>query len=354
MNNLIRPSAIIISLLSIVFIVLWGLGAALVPLLFSFALAYLVFPLIKRFEDKGLNRTYSVPIVFSFFVIIGLLILALVIPGLINDGKAFLKELPQNLTVAVQKIEKLASSAGYQVDLSRDSIVDYIKLHASDLSSGVLKSLTNGLKISFVEVSKWLLTILNLFLIPLFFFYVINDYEKISKEISSFIPSYIKPKLKHYLDLTNIVLSGYIRGQLMVALALSILYAIGLSIIGLKFGLLIGILSGLISIIPYAGFSIGFISAIVVGLANNSSTSQFLGIIIVFFIVQMMEGFIITPKLVGNKVGLSAFLTMLALIIGGNLFGIIGMLIAIPLAAIIKSILLELKREYLELDFHKC
>ena len=171
--------------------------------------------------------------------------------------------------------------------------------------------------------------------------------------MKSFVPKSFLPKLTHYLNLGNVVLSGYIRGQLMVALALSVLYATGLSMVGLKFGVLIGLLSGLISIIPYAGFSIGFVTAIVMGLAHYSGMGQIAGIITVFVVVQALEGILITPKLVGDKVGLSAFATILVLIIGGNLFGLMGMLMAIPFAAIIKSILKELKREYQQLDFYQ-
>jgi len=181
----------------------------------------------------------------------------------------------------------------------------------------------------------------------------IHDYEKISKEVKSFVPKSIQPKISHYIALSNTVLSGYIRGQLMVAFALAILYAVGLSAVGLKFGALIGIASGLISIIPYAGFTLGFLTAIIMALSNYSGMDQIFGIVAVFVIVQALEGIIITPKLVGDKVGLSAFATMLVLIIGGNLFGLMGMLIAIPLAAIIKSLIGELKAEYQQLNFYK-
>ena len=115
--------------------------------------------------------------------------------------------------------------------------------------------------------------------------------------------------------------------------------------------LLIGIISGLISVIPYAGFSLGFLAAIVTGLAHNTGYWPIIGIVIVFVIVQTLESFLITPKLVGNKVGLSSFATMLALIVGGNLLGLMGMLIAIPTAAIMKSVVVELKEEFHQLDW---
>ena len=353
MRDAVKPIVIVFSLLVIFSIGVWGLGDALTPLILSFGLAYLVYPLIKKLEEKGVSRTYSVPGVFAAIVVVVLVIAALVLPGLISDGQSFLKELPANSTKALLKIELLSEQVGYPLDLSRDSLGTYIKEHVAEISGGLLKSVSKGLQSSFAGISKWLIAILNLFLIPLFFFYVINDYEKLTKELKSFIPKSALPKLTHYMDLSNTVLSGYIRGQLMVALALGGLYAVGLSIVGLKFGFLIGLLSGLISIIPYAGLSIGFVSALVIGLANYSGMGQIAGIVTVFLIVQALEGMVITPKLVGDKVGLSAFTTMLVLIIGGNLLGLMGMLMAIPVAAIIKSIIGELKQEYQQLDIYK-
>jgi Predicted permease len=257
-----------------------------------------------------------------------------------------MKELPKNTSVAIDKIEEISKKLGIKIDFSRNNVQRYIKNNINKVSGSLLKGISKGVIGTFTSIVNWLIAILNLFLIPVFFFYVINDFEQIINEIKSYIPDFILPKLTHYIHLINDVLHGYIRGQLMVALILAGLYATGLSIVGLKFGILIGIISGLISVIPYAGFTLGFLAAIVTGLANNTGLGPIFGIVTVFTIVQLLEGFVITPKLVGNKVGLSSFATMLALIIGGNLLGLFGMLIAIPAAAILKSIVIDLKEEF--------
>lgn len=350
MKNFIKPISIILSLIFILSIAIFGLGDALAPLLFSFVLAYLVFPLINKLEKKGIQRNFSVTAIFISFFLLLTLTIALILPGLINDSKEFIGELPTSSERAITKIEEIGKNLGYQIDLSTESIKEYVKNHISEISTNFIKSLSLGIKNSVNGALQWLLAVLNLFLIPLFFFYVVNDYENINKEIRSFIPKNIRPKLGRYLSLSNTVLSGYIRGQLLVALALSILYAAGLSIVGLKFGFLIGLFSGLISIIPYAGFTIGFATAMIIAFANYVGIGQIAGVVSVFIIVQSLEGMIITPKLVGDKVGLSALATMLALIIGGNIFGLMGMLIAIPIAAIAKTILAELKNEYQKLE----
>jgi predicted PurR-regulated permease PerM len=148
------------------------------------------------------------------------------------------------------------------------------------------------------------------------------------------------------------VLSGYIRGQLLVAAILSLLYGIGLAVVGLRFGFAIGFLAGWLSVIPYVGFSFGFLTSMMIGIANYQGVGQLMGVVAVFLVVQGLEGTVITPKLVGNKVGLSALATMLSLIIGGNLFGLVGMLIAIPVAGTLKIVLVDIKDEYTKLDFY--
>jgi len=351
MKTYAKSIFVILGLLLIISVAIWGLGGALFTLILSFGLSYLLFPLIKKLESKGIKREHAIFPMFLSILLASIFLLSLVIPNLITESQRFVKDLPRNASRAIDKVERISLQAGYEIDLSKNSIQSYLKKNINKMSGSLLDSISKGLKVTFSGLASWLIAILNLFLIPVFFFYVMSDYEKISGEIKSCFPSAILPKVTHYMELCNNVLQGYIRGQLMVALILAALYALGLSMVGLKFGILIGIISGLISVIPYAGFSLGFLAAIVTGLAHNTGYWPIFGIVIVFVIVQTLESFLITPKLVGNKVGLSSFATMLALIIGGNLLGIMGMLVAIPIAAIMKSVVIELKEEFHQLDW---
>ncbi len=353
MDVSVKSFLIIASLLAFGGTVIWGLGDALVPLMISFGMAYLVFPLIKKLERKGVGRNYAVLAVFSLFIITLVISLILVIPRLLSEANELAQEFPQTASRAIGEIEAVSAKLGYDLDLSTEGIRAYVDEHASEISGSLVKSFADSLKGAFSGIANWLLSILNLFLIPLFFFYVINDFEKISSSVTSFIPPSLQPRLSRHLKLSNQVLSGYIRGQLMVALLLGGLYAIGLTVIGLKFGFVVGLVSGLISIIPYAGFTLGFLAAILIGLANYSGIELFLGIAAVYTVVQILESTVITPKLVGDKVGLSSLATILALIVGGNLLGITGMLLAIPVAAIARTILIDLKKEYVQLDIFK-
>jgi predicted PurR-regulated permease PerM len=332
---------------------LWGLGDALIPLLFSFIMAYLFFPLIKKMEKKGLSRHWSLVLVFLFLTTGFLVSLAVIIPPVIKDARELLQELPAMAPQAMDKIEKLSGQVGYPLDLSKNGIKELISEHLSEFSGKLFESVGTALKKAYSGLTQWLVAILNIFLLPLFFFYFVDAYEKIIASVKSFVPRDQLPRLDRYFSSINRILTGYIRGQLMVALVLTFLYSIGLSLVGLKFGIVVGIFAGIISVIPYAGVSLGFAMALLIGLANFSSPMQYLGIAAVFIVVQILEGFLITPKLVGDRVGLSSLATILSIIIGGNLFGMVGMLFAIPAAALVKEILGELKSEYQRMDFYR-
>lgn len=350
----IKPQSVFLVLAGLVaaFFIVVGLGNAVMPLLLAFFLAYLTFPLILYFEQKGLPRAASVSLVFVAIFLLSIGVLALVIPLLFQEARSFFRDLPQITDAAFSRIEMLGARFGFEINLARDSVRELVLEHTKDFSLQKLKPLGLVLQKGVAGILGSILALLNLFLFPLFFFYVVLDYENIVKEIRTLTPSHLREGFLRFEAKCNDVLSGYIRGQILVALILATLYATGLGFTGIKFGILIGIIAGLLNIIPYVGFAVGFTSAILVCLADYGGVFQLLGVVSVFAVVQVLEGFYITPKLVGDKVGLSAFVTILALIIGGNLFGFLGVLIAIPVAAILKHIALELRAMYLQSDLY--
>ncbi len=345
-------SFILLTLFGFLLIAVIGLGNAFGPLLFAFCLAYLLFPLIHKIERFGIKRHFTVSIIFFIFTLIGILIISFGLPVIIVQTQNLLHELPQNIAILVDKAEDLSQNYGYNLNINKETLKLFIFEHTSQISGTLINGVSNTFKSLFTSALNWFLTILNLFLIPLFFFYLINDFEKLSQQIKKLIPPIWLPKFVHYLQLSNQVLSGYLRGQILVACIMSFLYGIGLWLIDLRFGFLIGFMTGVLGVIPYVGSTIGLITALIFAITNYNGLGTFIGIILVFIIIQTLEGTIITPRLVGNKVGLNALSTLLALIIGGNLFGLLGMLIAIPVTAVLKNITKDLIIEYRQLNFY--
>lgn len=351
-----RPLLVTITLIFIFLTLLIGLGDAIFPLIISFGFSYLLFPIIKKIEKQGVPRKYAVLGSALIFVLLILTLSFFILPGMLSELKNFANELPQNVEKATKKVEGLLSYLGIEtflsrlgisVESSRNELKNFFIEKAFSFSDEILKFFSSFFKGLFSNLLDWVLMILNISLIPLFFFYIINDYEKITKELKSFIPSNVKTFLKPYLKECNLIFNAYIRGQLVAIFLLGILYGIGLSIVSLRFGFLIGMLTGILNIIPFLGVLIGLFLALTIYLAYFNGIQTLIGILIVFLVVKLIDDFLITPKLVGNKVGLSAFLTVLSLIIGGNLLGFLGMILAIPVAAFLKFVILNLKNQKL-------
>lgn len=337
---------IFVVLAAVAVFVIAGLGYAFEPLLLSFVIAYLVFPAIKKLEKTGVNRVVAVSVILAVMTAMMVFFIIAFVPWILGEAGSFLKELPENMAKAIKMAELFASKAGLNLDLSGKGFDRLISDQAALLSSDILGQATGAVKGIFTNVFKWLLALLNILIIPLFFFFIVNDYEKIRNEVKSYIPAKFMPVAHNYMARINRILSGYIRGKLVVALVLGLMYGAGLHIIGLKYGFMIGFATGVLSIIPYLGSIIGFFAAVIVGLAYYQGIWLLVGIGIVFTVAQLLESYIITPKLVGDSVGISAFATILSIIIGGNLMGVTGILIAIPVAAILKEVLIDLKHQY--------
>lgn len=327
-------------------VTLSGLQNAIAPLFISFFLVYLSFPLIQKLETLKIQRIIATFFVFATFFILGSIILRLTIPVLLEDFQSFLKSFPKTLTTSLSQLETMLLNLGFDISLEKEDLTEYILSGTQNLSTETIKSVSAVFKKAFSGVSGFVVYLLNIFLIPVFYIFVMNQYETITKEIKSYIPKPYRKSASDFSKQASTIFSAYFRGQLTVALILAVLYSIGLWMIGLEFAFLIGFFTGLLSIVPYVGFTLGFVAALLISFANFSGFGQIFSVISVFTVVQLLESFLITPKIVGDRLGLSSLTTMLVLIIGGNLGGFIGILLSIPVAAITKILLQGLKKSY--------
>ena len=348
MNKISEKSKILLILFTFIifiFTIIKGLGDALTPLVISFILSYLTFPIIKRFEKLGIKRKITIPSVFLIILVICTLLISYIVPILSEDIQTFFSEFPTSL----KKVLKLLNETiPFNIEINKNLILNFVEDNVKSISTTLIKSFSKTLSFSFNQVTSIVIGLLNILLIPMFYYYLVNDFEVIENKINALIPKDLQPKLKYYFSKANKILSGYIRGQFLVASIVALIYAVGLQLIGLKFGILIGLLSGVLCIIPYIGFALGFFTAIFISISNYAGVMQLFLIVGLFAIAQTLEGFFITPKLVGDKVGLGPLLTIFSLIIFGNLFGFIGMIIAIPLGALAKIIISDILSVYFD------
>lgn len=322
-------------------ILLYGLGSSLLPLILATVGAILSQPFIDWLKAKGIKKPFSTILIIMGVFIPILLLNFILVPMFFRELKDFLEVLPQNMTTFLDQVESLAIKVGLSLDYSRADLIELVNVHAKEVSVSLLKIITDALKRSAGNVTEMILTILNIFLIPVFFFYLVSENQYWRSLLKAIVPRAHHENVMKTFKNSVQLLKSYLQGQFIACTVLAVLYAIGLFAAGLKFGILIGIITGALSFIPYVGFSLGLIAGIVVAFSMGQGLGYVGLVFAIFFVIQAIESFVVTPKLVGNTVGLTPLESILVLIIFGNLFGFAGMIIAIPTGAILKSIIAE-------------
>jgi predicted PurR-regulated permease PerM len=335
-----------VAALAVLIALIWLLSGILLPFVAGMALAYLLDPLARRAGQLGIGRGLSA-LIIVVVVIVALVVIVMITAPLIADQfVAFMDKLPGYFT----RLQKLVS------DPSRPWLAKTFGGHLSDPGTSVsslvaqasgyvgtfLTSLWSGGRAVFSALSLLVIT-------PVVAFYLLCDWDAVVETVDGWIPVPYRDTVRGLgRDIDNAI-AGFVRGQAVICLILAAYYAIGLTLTGLDSGFLIGLMTGLLSFIPYVGCLTGFLIAAVVAIAQFwPSWVPMLMVVAVFVIGQGLEGYVLSPNLVGAKVGLHPVWMMFALIAFGYLFGFVGLLIAIPLAATIGVLIRFALRKYVE------
>ncbi len=327
------------------------LASVLIPFLISFGLAYLGNPLVQRIESPKISRTWAVSIVFGFLLLGLTLILLVVIPILINQLLNFIEKVPTYYlwvqSNILPKLETLLSLE--EVKANQDAIKETLTK-----SLDVIGMLTTKLGSS---IGSFILGVIgffvSLFLIPMITFYVMRDWPQIMAKFETLLPRSIAQETLDFLEESNFMLSSFLRGQFTVMLALAFVYSVGLSFVGLEYSVVIGITAGLISFIPYLGATSGILMGLIVAWFQFGDITHLILVGIVFGIGQLLESFALTPILIGDKLGMHPIAVVFALMVGGSLFGFVGILLALPACAVLMVALRKVYRWYLASDFYQ-
>lgn len=309
------------------------LGRVYAVLSVAFILSYLLEPIVGYLTKKKLDRTLASILVLILFFTFITLASVLIFPKIFTQGRELFLKLPTAYQNLVDWLGPLSEKyIGYNIFMNFNQALENIGKPTELVSpiGGVVGRL-------FSTTFKFITSFLSLLIIPLLSFYLLREfphlYRKTVKKMLHVRYHALSEEIKKRL---NTVLGGFIRGQLVVSAILSAYYITALTIIGLDLSLVLGLLAGFLNVIPYIGISIALISSLLIALVHGFTTGGFISIIVVYAIGMVAEGAVITPKVLGNKVGLSPLALIVALLIGGELFGIVGMVIAIPVAAVVK------------------
>lgn len=324
---------------------LYLLAPVLTPFLIAALLAYVADPLVDRLEARKVSRTLGTVIVFVWMFMVLLALLLIGIPLLEQQITTLAEKLPGYIdwiqyTAAPWVQNKL------QLDVSALDMASFKQALTQHWQSagGIMMNIVASVTKSGMAILGWLM---NLILIPVVAFYLLRDWDVLMARIRALLPRAAEPIVTRLARNCDEVLGAFLRGQLLAMIALGIIYSLGLWLVGLDLALLIGMVSGLLSFVPYLGFSIGLLAASIAAIVQFQDLYHLLLVFAVFGAGQVLEGMVLIPLLVGDRIGLHPVVVIFAILAGGQLFGFFGMLLALPVAAVLMVLLHYVHERYL-------
>ena len=324
---------------------LYVLRDVVMPFIAGMALAYFLDPLADRLERAGLGRMAATTIILLAFLLVFVIALLILLPLLGEQLASFIEHLPGYVTQLQALLTRLAEGRlGRLVDDSLEQIRQQLGGIVSESAkwlAALLGSLWSG--------GQAVAGILSLFVItPIVAFYMLHDWDRLVERIDSWLPRDHAPTIRRLAAEIDETLAAFVRGQGMLCIVLGTFYALALSLVGLNFGLLIGLGAGLVSFVPYVGALLGLVVAGAVALVQFwPEWTPILIVLAVFVIGQLLEGYVLQPYFVGNNIGLHPVTLMFALLAFGALFGFVGMLVAVPASAALRVLANHALERYL-------
>lgn len=318
--------------LAVTVLLLWLLSGILLPFVAAMAVAYFLDPAADKLEDWGCSRAIATSIITAVFFVVVVLLALLVLPILINQIAEFAAKVPGYLEIlqgyVIELVERVqARLPAERIEELRGAVTGYLG-QGFQLLGQVLGGLWSG--------GLALVNLLSLvFITPVVCFYLLRDWDRITDTVDSWLPRQHAAVIRRQVDLIDETLAGFVRGQGLVCLCLGTYYAVALTISGLDFGLVIGLGAGLISFIPYVGSALGMLVSVGLAVAQFADWQMVAIVAVIFVVGQFVEGNFLSPKLVGDRVKLHPVWIIFALLAGGALLGFVGLLLAVPIAAVI-------------------
>lgn len=322
---------------------LWLLSPILLPFVLGMAIAYLLDPLNRRLTKRGMSRTFASFIILAGFVLAFVLLLLLITPPLIRQLSAFVDNAP----AYAERLQALVSNPNHP--WLKHVVGDNLAGESAGNIMNQAMGYVTGVLASLWAKGQTLISIFSLLIItPVVAFYLSSDWDRIIATVDRLIPLHQRETVRGLAREIDASISAYVHGQSGVCLILGAYYAIGLSLAGLNFGFLIGVVGGLISFVPYVGSLTALVVSLCVAVAQFfPEWGRIVMIAAIVLVGQFLEGNVLSPKLVGHSVGLHPVWLMFALFAFGYLFGFVGLLLAVPLAAAAGVLIRSALRRYL-------
>ena len=338
---------------ALIVLALWLLGPVLTPFVVAAVLAYALTPLVNKLDRMGkgrLPRVVAVLLVELLSIVVALSLVLLIIPIVVKEIPLIREQIPLLADRITNGLTPWLAQYGIHVSLDVGSLktlaLKYLNANYEDMFGSLLSSIRLGGSVALAVIG-------NAVLIPVALFYLLMDWDKFVARVLELVPPPMRSAFDSFTDESDSVLGQYLRGQFLVMLVMAVFYAIGLALFGLDLALPIGIFTGLAMFIPYLGFGIGLILAVLAGLLQFASIKALVMVAVVYGIGQVVESLYLTPRLVGERIGLHPLAVIFALLAFGQVFGFVGVLIALPASAVLLVAIRRLKQRYMTSKLYK-
>ncbi len=316
----------------------WLLGPILTPFVLAALLGWLGDPLVDRLEASGRSRNTAVVLVFTAMLLLVVLALVILVPMVVDQVRTLVDSLPGYRDWLLQTVLPwIEARAGIDLGawLDPTRALEFFREHSERATSLATTALGMVSRSGFAIVTWGV----NIVLVPVVTFFFLRDWDRMVAGVASVVPRDHIDTVSRLARESSDVLGGFLRGQFLVMLILGVMYGVGLWLVGIELGLLIGLIAGLFTFVPYLGPTSGIVLGVVAALVEHGDWQHVAGVLAVFGIGQLIESYWLTPKLVGDRIGLHPVAVIFAVMAGGVLFGFVGMLIALPAAAVVNVLL---------------
>jgi len=337
-------------LIGIIGFVIWLLAPVLMPFVIAALFAYLGDPLVDRLEQK-MPRTLAVCLVFLVMIVVVVAIVLVLVPFIERQISNFLAQLPNWITwFQTRAAPWLEENLGISTDvLDTQQLIGVLQSNWRE-AGGFATTVIAKVSKSGLTIVGWAL---NIVMIPVVAFYLLRDWDIMVDRIHALVPRSIEPVVTKLAHESDDVLGAFLRGQLSVMVVLGVFYGVGLWLVGISVGPLIGMIAGLISFVPYLGAITGVVIGVIAALVQYQDWAHVALVLMVFAIGQTLEGYVLVPRLVGEKIGLHPVAVIFAVLAGGELFGFLGVLLALPVASVVMVLLRYAHQRYTASDLYR-
>lgn len=331
----VKALVLVVSLM-LVIVVIYSLRAVLTPFFVALAFAYLLDPIVEGLERLRIPRGAASILVLMTAVGLVTTLLLVLYPVVRLQVEMLAAEVPQYLVTLREWLTPWINRLSQMEPGRIRGLLDEVLQGSEGMPLRILQTLSSVVVGTLASLGGILTLALNLIVIPVATFYFLRDFSRMRAAFPTFLPISYRQWLMEKLAEIDDLLSGFIRGQLLVAVILMGLYSIGLSLAGTPSGVLFGMLTGAANIIPFMGLVVGFIPTLILTFLRHHDWQHPVGVVAVFAVVQMIESNVVSPKIVGERLGLHPVVVILAVLVGGQLCGFLGILLAVPTTAVIK------------------